>query len=54
MTLSKTHLELMVLIIDACSSRGAFKGEELRSVGELREVLLANIKILETEETKQD
>lgn len=34
--LSKNDLETMVVLIDACSSRGAFKGEELFVVGQLR------------------
>ena len=31
-----TDLEAVVQIIDACSQRGAFKGDELASVGNVR------------------
>ena len=34
----------VVSIIDVCSARGAFKGEELAGVGRLRESFLAELK----------
>ena len=34
----------VVSIIDVCSARGAFKGEELAGVGRLRETFLAEVK----------
>ena len=34
----------VVSIIDVCSQRGAFRGEELAGVGRLRETLLAEIR----------
>ena len=34
----------VVSIIDVCSARGAFKGEELAGVGRLRESFLAVVK----------
>ena len=33
-----------VSVIDVCSQRGAFKGEELAGVGRLRETFLAEIR----------
>ena len=33
----------VVSIIDVCSQRGAFRGEELAGVGRLRETILAEI-----------
>ena len=37
-------LASVVSIIDVCSARGAFKGEELSGVGRLRETFLAEVK----------
>ena len=34
----------VISIIDVCSARGAFKGEELSGVGRLRETFLAEVK----------
>jgi hypothetical protein len=34
----------MVSIIDACSTRGAFKGEEMQLVGQVRDKLAAIVK----------
>ena len=34
----------VVSIIDVCSARGAFKGEELSGVGRLRETFLAEVR----------
>jgi hypothetical protein len=40
----------VVSIIDVCSARGAFKGEELAGVGRLRESFLAEVKEQQPEE----
>ena len=37
-------LEGVVSIIDVCSQRGAFRGEELAGVGRLRETFLAEVR----------
>ena len=37
-------LASVVSVIDVCSARGAFKGEELSGVGRLRETFLAEVK----------
>jgi hypothetical protein len=34
----------VISVIDVCSARGAFKGEELAGVGRLRETFLAEVK----------
>jgi len=34
----------LVSIIDVCSQRGAFRGEELSGVGQVRERLLAEVR----------
>jgi len=39
--ISLSDMALMVSIIDICSSRGAFKGEEMLEVGQLRSKLVA-------------
>ena len=44
----------VVNIIDACSQRGAFKGEELTSVGKLRDKFDAFIKANAPEETVEE
>lgn len=36
MELTLAELSIMLGIIDVCAQRGAFKGEELATVGELR------------------
>ena len=41
----------VVSIIDVCSARGAFKGEELAGVGRLRESFLAEVKEQQPEDT---
>jgi len=38
-----SDMALMMNVIDICSSRGAFKGEELMEVGQLRSKLAAFI-----------
>lgn len=35
--ISVQDIELVIRIIDICSSRGAFRGEELMTIGQLRE-----------------
>ena len=37
-------LASVVSVIDVCSARGAFKGEELSGVGRLRETFLAEVR----------
>ena len=39
----------VVSIIDVCSQRGAFRGEELAGVGRVREVLLAEVQAQQAE-----
>ena len=39
----------VVSIIDVCSGRGAFRGEELAGVGRLRESFLAEVKAQQPE-----
>ena len=39
----------VISIIDVCSSRGAFRGEELAGVGRLRESFLAEVKAQQPE-----
>lgn len=39
-SLTQSDLQLLVSIIDVCATRGAFKGEELLNVGQLREKLV--------------
>lgn len=36
MALDKRELEIVLQIIDACSTRGAFRGEELLAIGQIR------------------
>jgi hypothetical protein len=42
--LTAQDLAGVVSIIDVCSARGAFRGEELSGVGRLRESFLAEVK----------
>jgi hypothetical protein len=39
----------LVSIIDVCSQRGAFRGEELSGVGRVRETLLAEVQAQQEE-----
>ena len=39
----------LVSIIDVCSQRGAFRGEELSGVGRVREILLAEVQAQQEE-----
>ncbi len=41
----------VVSIIDVCSQRGAFRGEELSGVGQVREKLIAEVKAQQEEVT---
>ncbi len=42
--LTAQDLAGVVSVIDVCSARGAFRGEELSGVGRLRESFLAEVK----------
>jgi hypothetical protein len=42
--LSLNDFSLVVNIIDACTERGAFKGNELATIGQLREKFVAFVK----------
>ena len=43
-TVTAQDLAGVVSVIDVCSQRGAFRGEELAGVGRLRETFLAEIR----------
>lgn len=43
-TISLNDFVIAVNIIDVCSQRGAFKGDELASVGQLRDKFAAFVK----------
>ena len=47
--ISIQDIEGVISIIDVCSSRGAFRGEELAGVGRLRESFLAEVKAQQPE-----
>jgi hypothetical protein len=47
-------LATIVNIIDVCSQRGAFKGEELSVVGQVREKVAAIVKANTPAETAQE
>ena len=56
-TIGVNDLEACVKIIDACTQRGAFKGEELVSVGNIRDRLSAFIyanKLAEPEDDQME
>jgi hypothetical protein len=42
--LSLNDFALVINIIDACTERGAFKGNELATIGQLREKFVAFVK----------
>jgi hypothetical protein len=42
--LSLNDFALVINIIDACTERGAFKGNELAAIGQLREKFVAFVK----------
>jgi hypothetical protein len=52
--LSLNDFALVVNIIDACTERGAFKGNELTAIGQLREKFVAFIKANTPEEIKEE
>ena len=43
----------VVSIIDVCSARGAFKGEELSTIGQLRDQCLQAIQLAEAYQQEQ-
>lgn len=45
---------MMVNLIDACAERGAFKGNELATVGTLREKLADFVRANQPEDQKKD
>lgn len=53
-TIGVNDLEACVKIIDACAQRGAFKGEELGSVGNIRDRLSAFIDANKPAEPEDD
>jgi len=55
--MTMTDISLVVQIIDACSSRGAFKGDELADVGALRNKMLViaeEMKKMESEKLPEE
>ena len=42
--LSLNDFALVINIVDACTERGAFKGNELAAIGQLREKFVAFVK----------
>ena len=52
--ISLNDFVVVVNIIDACSQRGAFKGDELTAVGQLRDKFASFVKANTTEETEED
>ena len=53
-TIGVADLEACVKIIDACAQRGAFKGDELASVGNVRDRLSAFIDANKPAEPEDD
>jgi hypothetical protein len=51
-SISLNDFVVVVNVIDACSQRGAFKGEELTAVGQLRDKFAAFIKANTPQETE--
>jgi hypothetical protein len=43
-----------VAVIDTIAGRGGFRGEELATIGQLRDQCIALIQILETEESESE
>lgn len=43
-----------VAVIDTIAGRGGFRGEELATIGQLRDQCIALIQMLETEESNKD
>jgi hypothetical protein len=52
--LTLQDLATVVNVIDVCSQRGAFKGEELSAVGQLREKFAAVVKANTPTETAEE
>jgi hypothetical protein len=52
--ISLTDFVIVVNIIDACSQRGSFKGDELTAVGQLRDKFATFIKANTPEEPSED
>ncbi len=52
--LSLNDFALVINIIDACTERGAFKGNELAPIGQLREKFVAFVKANTPEETLEE
>jgi hypothetical protein len=54
-SISLNDFAMVISIIDACSERGAFKGNELATVGQLRERFALFIKVnTPATETKEE
>jgi len=49
-TINVSDIKLCLNIIDICSQRGAFKGEELSSIGQIRDKLEVIVKQYEPPE----
>lgn len=54
MDITNNDLADIVRIIDACSSRGAFRGEELAGVGTLRNKLVSYLQTVAQPEPTED
>jgi hypothetical protein len=52
--ISLNDFVMTVNIIDACSQRGAFKGDELATVGQLRDKFAAFVKANAPQETTEE
>ncbi len=52
--LSLSDFALAINIIDACTERGAFKGNEIAPIGQLREKFVAFVKANTPEETAEE
>jgi hypothetical protein len=53
-TITLQDLTVVVSIIDVCSERGAFKGNELMVVGQIREKIAAFVKQNQPQEEKKE
>lgn len=54
MDITNNDIADIVRIIDACSSRGAFRGEELAGVGTLRNKLVSYLQTVTQPEPTED
>jgi len=52
--LTLNDFALVINIIDACTERGAFKGNELAAIGQLREKFVVFVKANTPEEEKSE